>query len=166
MNVSNGAHDTSARNDNRRLQFVDILVRPMHFDDLPDVLAVESMSYAEPWDTATFEEFLKRPDARLVVAMEKHRVVGYGGVSIDGSVSRVLSVAVSPASRQRSVGRRLMLGLVTASVEAGAKCLRLEVRFGNRPARRLYESLGLRILAVRRAYYVDDDALIMGSDLV
>ena len=51
-----------------------------------------------------------------------------------------------------------------SAVEAGAQCLRLEVRFKNAAARRLYERLGLSVLAVRRNYYPDDDALIMGVD--
>ena len=46
-----------------------------------------------------------------------------------------------------------------------AQCLGLEVRFKNDPARRLYEGLGLSVLAVRRNYYPDDDALMMGGDL-
>jgi ribosomal-protein-alanine N-acetyltransferase len=47
--------------------------------------------------------------------------------------------------------------------ERGATCSTLEVRAGNEAAVRLYESLGYRTVATRRAYYPDnrEDALVM-----
>jgi ribosomal-protein-alanine N-acetyltransferase len=136
----------------------------MTADDVAHVLAVENSSYTDPWTADMFISALGQEQHRLVVACADDGLVGYGVLRVDDWVGRVLSVAVEPLHRDRRVGRAIMLDLVRLAVEAGAQCLRLEVRFKNDSARRLYEGVGLSVLAVRRNYYPDDDALIMGID--
>jgi len=142
-----------------------VVVRQMTENDLPDVLVVEASSYADPWTSEMFTSALGHEDHRLVVACADGCAIGYGVVRIDEWVGRVLSVAVEPSHRNQAIGRAIMLDLIRLAVEAGAQCLRLEVRFKNDPARRLYEGVGMSVLAVRRNYYPDDDAVIMGLDL-
>ena len=141
-----------------------IVVRTMTEEDVAGVLVVENASYADPWTADMFTSALAHGQHRLVVACADSGPIGYGVVRIDDWVGRVLSVAVDPSHRNRRVGRAIMLELVRSTLDAGARCLRLEVRFKNESARRLYEGLGLGVLAVRRNYYPDDDALIMGID--
>jgi ribosomal-protein-alanine N-acetyltransferase len=54
-----------------------------------------------------------------------------------------------------------MLRLVSAALEAGARSLTLEVRVSNAAAQALYRRFGMAPVGVRKAYYVDEDALIM-----
>jgi ribosomal protein S18 acetylase RimI-like enzyme len=52
-----------------------------------------------------------------------------------------LSIAVVASRRHEGIGRRLLVGLIQASVNQGYAALSLSVREAN-PARRLYESVG------------------------
>jgi ribosomal-protein-alanine N-acetyltransferase len=136
----------------------------MTAEDVAAVLVIESLSYTDPWTADVFLSALGQERHRFVVACADGEPIGYGAVRIDDWVGQVLSVAVEPSHRNHRIGRAVMLELVRSAREAGAQCLRLEVRFKNDSARRLYTSLGLTVLAVRRNYYPDDDALIMGID--
>jgi ribosomal-protein-alanine N-acetyltransferase len=141
-----------------------VVVRTMTAEDVAAVLVIESLSYTDPWTADVFLSALAEDHHRLLVACADGELVGYGAVRIDEWVGQVLSVAVEPSHRNHRIGRAIMLELVRSARAAGAQSLRLEVRFKNDSARRLYEGLGLTVLAVRRNYYPDDDALIMGID--
>jgi ribosomal-protein-alanine N-acetyltransferase len=145
-------------------QQLPVVVRRMTEEDVAGVLVVENSSYTDPWTADMFMSALSQEQHRLVVAWADGGPIGYGVVRIDDWVGQVLSVAVDPSHRNQAVGRAIMLELIRLAAEGGAECLRLEVRFKNDSARRLYEGLGLSVLAVRQNYYPDDDALIMGVD--
>ena len=65
-------------------------------------------------------------------------VHGYGFISEDVPE---LSIAVIASRRHEGIGRRLLEGLIQASVAQGYTALSLSVNDGN-PARRLYELVG------------------------
>jgi ribosomal-protein-alanine N-acetyltransferase len=78
-----------------------------------------------------------------------------------GDEAHVTNILVAPEARNRRIGLRLMLGLIDAAIEMGARHLTLEVRSGNQAARALYARLGLAPVGMRKGYYADDDALVM-----
>lgn len=59
-----------------------------------------------------------------------------------------LSIAVIASRRHEGIGRRLLVGLIEASVAQGYGALSLSVNTGN-PARHLYESVGFRTVSER-----------------
>lgn len=67
---------------------------------------------------------------------------GYGFVAEDVPE---LSIAVIATHRHVGIGRRLLVGLIEASLEQGCEALSLSVREAN-PARRLYESAGFEVV--------------------
>jgi ribosomal-protein-alanine N-acetyltransferase len=69
----------------------------------------------------------------------------------------VLNVAVAPEVRRRGVGTRLMSAALAYAEEKRVRIVLLEVRRSNRPALRLYRSLGFSVLGVRPRYYGDND---------
>jgi [ribosomal protein S18]-alanine N-acetyltransferase len=75
----------------------------------------------------------------------------------------LLAVGVLPQARRQGVGRRLLEHVLAAVRASGGRRVLLEVAQSNTAARRLYESLGFRVLDVRRGYYpiTGDDALVM-----
>ena len=79
----------------------------------------------------------------------------------------VLNVAVASEERRRGVARALLEEMTERGRLGGAVLATLEVRRSNRPAIRLYESLGYRQVGVRPNYYVDEgeDAIVMNADL-
>ena len=70
---------------------------------------------------------------------------GYGFIAEDVPE---LSIAVVESRRHEGVGRRLLVGLIDASLAQGFAAISLSVREAN-PARRLYESVGF-VLQERR----------------
>ena len=72
---------------------------------------------------------------------------GYGFVAEDVPE---LSIAVIASRRHEGIGRRLLVGLIEASVAQGHAALSLSVNIGN-PARGLYESVGFQIVETRES---------------
>lgn len=78
-----------------------------------------------------------------------------------GEDAHVTTLAVEESERRLRLGTRLMLDLVECSLERGARHLTLEVRLSNTGAQRLYSRFGMAPVGVRKAYYRDEDALVM-----
>src|SRR5437870_12996588 len=129
----------------------------MRREDVAAVLDIERRSFAQPWSRAFFEKELRRPFARLVVAVEDGQpgptVIGYACRWRVTDEVHVLNVAVHPERRGRGFGRLLVEGIVGEARSSRARVVYLEVRAGNVVARRLYLSLGFRELGVRRVYF-------------
>ena len=142
-----------------------MMVRPLAHSDLGAVLAIERVSFVDPWSETLFEEELAREDRIWLVACEGEALLGFGGVMIVGDESHLLDFAVEPTARGRGVGRQLFWALASASVAAGGRCMTLEVRPSNTEALGLYHSAGFEIEGVRPGYYVEtgEDALVLWS---
>ncbi len=146
------------------------MIGPMTQDDLPDVLAIEALSFPTPWSEVVFRDELAHPDSVVLVWRDAGRVVGTivyrvvpgeAGVEID-----LHQVAVHPDTRRAGLGRRLVEHLITDARARGATRVTLEVRRDNIAAHALYARLGFERLAVRRGYYADgEDALILARGL-
>ena len=72
------------------------------------------------------------------------------------------NVIVEAESRRRGVGAALVRAVLAAARSAGVLSVILEVRESNRPALRLYESIGFRMEGRRKNYYQEpaEDALL------
>jgi ribosomal-protein-alanine N-acetyltransferase len=141
-----------------------VAVRAMRLDDVPQVHAIERLSFSSPWPAQAFEQELTgNPMARYVVANVADLVVGFAGVWLMVDEGHITTFGVHPHWRRRGVGRRLMLELVEIATDLGAARMTLEVRVSNEAAQRLYRSFGFTAAGRRRAYYTDDgeDALVM-----
>ena len=75
--------------------------------------------------------------------------------------AHVTTLAVKTGVRKAGLGTRLMLQLIAAGLERGARYLTLEVRATNEGAQRLYNRFGMDPVGVRKNYYRGDDAVIM-----
>lgn len=75
----------------------------------------------------------------------------------------VIDIGTHPSHRRRGAARSLLLQLAAHARSLGSRVMVLEVRKSNRPAIRLYESLGFTVARVRRDYYADpgEDGLEM-----
>lgn len=136
------------------------VIRPFRSDDLPAAVALEQANQATPWSETVFRDELASEN-RAYLTADDEGVVGFGGVMVVGDEAHVTNILVAPEARNRRIGLRLMLGLIDAAIDMGARHLTLEVRSGNQAARALYARLGLAPVGVRKGYYADDDALVM-----
>jgi ribosomal-protein-alanine N-acetyltransferase len=139
---------------------MELVVRSLTEDDLPVVVAMEQANQTAPWSEGIFREEMAA-DNRVYLTAHDEDLVGFGGVMVIGEEAHVTNLLVAPQARRRRIGLRLMIGLIDAAVEMGARHLTLEVRSGNEAARALYTRLGMAPVGVRKGYYADDDALIL-----
>jgi ribosomal-protein-alanine N-acetyltransferase len=138
-----------------------ISFRPMAADDIPTVLDIERRTYPQPWSEGIFLDELSQPGRIYLVAEIEGEMIGFAGLMLVEDDAHVTTLAVDTVARQRGVGTRLMLELIAAGLERGARNLTLEVRATNEGAQRLYNRFGLAAVGVRKHYYRDDDAVIM-----
>jgi len=134
-------------------------------EDLRAVEALQDRTFANAWGVEAIRWELENTDvARLFVArLADGRLVGYCACWAVFDELQVNSLAVAEDWRRRGIGRRVMAFAIQETAAEGVRSATLEVRRSNEAARRLYESLGFRVEAIRRDYYQNprEDALIL-----
>ena len=89
-------------------------------------------------------------------------LIAQGGIMLFGAEMHIVTIAVLPAWRGRSIGEWLLLALLALGREEGAHTATLEVRVSNEIAQRLYRRAGFEAVGYRRRYYPDkEDARIL-----
>lgn len=81
----------------------------------------------------------------LLAYDERGEVAGVAALAVRGRRGWVAGLAVVPGQRGRGRGRELMSALLARARSIGLGRLSLEVLAANTPARRLYESEGMRV---------------------
>jgi ribosomal-protein-alanine N-acetyltransferase len=137
-----------------------IAIRAFQPEDVAAALALEVANQFQPWTEGIFNDELSAENRTYLVA-EDGVLCGFGGVMLIGDEAHITNLLVAPEHRGQGIGRRLMIGLIEAAIDEGARHLTLEVRSENEAARSLYSGLGLAPVGMRPGYYDDDDALIM-----
>ncbi len=136
-----------------------ITIRAFESEDVAAALVLEETHQFQPWTEGIFNDELSA-ESRTYLVAEDGVVCGFGGVMLVGDEAHITNLLVAAEHRGQGIGRRLMIGLIEAAIEEGARHLTLEVRSENEAARSLYSGLGLAPVGVRPGYYDDDDALI------
>jgi len=141
-----------------------IIFKEMDLEHLPEVVAIEEVSFPTPWSLFAFtHEVMQNNFAYYIVALDKRRVVGYAGMWMIMDEAHITNVAVHPQYRGRRIGLKLMEGLMEWAALRGVDRMTLEVRPSNIAARNLYEGLGFIECGRRKGYYSDnnEDAIVM-----
>lgn len=139
-----------------------VTLRPARLEDLAAMLAIERLSFPDPWSKASMREEI---DSTLPpwVAVLDGSVLGY--VCLWGALDErhITNLAVHPDFRHRGVGSLLLSTAIEAARQEHCRTLLLEVRPSNVTARRLYSALGFVELYRRRGYYISpsEDGLVM-----
>jgi ribosomal-protein-alanine N-acetyltransferase len=144
-----------------------IVFKEMDLEHLPEVVAIEEVSFPTPWSIFSFTyEVLQNNFAYYIVALDKRQVVGYAGMWVIMDEAHITNVAVHPQYRGTHVGLSLMEELMERAASMGVDRMTLEVRPSNIVARNLYEALGFTECGRRKGYYSDnnEDAIIMGKN--
>lgn len=142
-------------------------IRPATRADVPALLALEQLSFPDPWSERGMLESLEPPNGGGLVAVSAQGVIGYLITREVGGSGEILNLAIAPGVRRRGVGEELLRVGLTGLAARGVGEVFLEVRESNHPARGLYERAGFRVVGARRGYYRSpaEDALVMRLEI-
>ena len=152
-----------------------LAVGPLMLTDLESVMELETVSFPSPWSLATYHSELTRnsrsrylkvgpalPPGFGATGAAPPSLIAQGGFMLFGAEMHIVTIAVLPAWRGRSIGEWLLLALLALGREEGAHTATLEVRVSNEIALRLYSRAGFESVGYRRRYYPDkEDARIL-----
>jgi ribosomal-protein-alanine N-acetyltransferase len=166
-----------------RLMFV---VEPMAVADLPQVMAIERLSFSAPWSERAYRYEIERNDHSVMLVVRSRRVagpggaegllrrlhlvrsslppvLGYGGLWLLVDEAHISTLAVHPEWRGHGLGELLLLSLLDWGARMGAQSATLEVRVSNHIAQGLYEKYWFDVAGRQPRYYSDnnEDAYIM-----
>jgi ribosomal-protein-alanine N-acetyltransferase len=138
----------------------------MQAADIEAVVDIEKLCFSTFWPVNAYINEMANRCAWYAVAKMGDRVVGYGGMWVIMDEAHITTLAVLPELRRQGLGLRLMDAMLREAIRRGARRSTLEVRRSNLAAITLYERLGYRGAAVRKAYYSDtrEDALVMWAE--
>jgi len=143
-----------------------IQIVKMNESHISAVAALEKCCFSDPWSEKSVASELTNPLSLWLVAMEGEQTVGYVGSQTVMDETDMMNIAVDPDFRRQGIAEMLINALVEALDSRGSRCLTLEVRASNDPAKNLYEKLGFLQIGRRKNYYRNprEDALILRKE--
>ena len=143
-----------------------MMIVNMNESHVAQMAALEKICFSDPWSENSVASELKNPLSCWLVAEEDGEVAGYVGSQTVMDESDMMNVAVHPDYRRKGIAEKLVMELVEALKKRDSRCLTLEVRASNEPARALYEKLGFVQVGLRKNYYRNprEDALILRKE--
>ena len=160
------------------------MLRYMRLDDIPQVVAVDSLSFPSPWSPASYAFEITNNSTSHMIVIEGRRlssagwrrvgqrlggppeppvIAGYAGMWNISGEAHVSTIAVHPEWRGHGLGEALLNGLLTRAIALNSEYSVLEVRVSNLSAQGLYRKYGYEIVGDRKGYYRDnnEDAYMM-----
>jgi ribosomal-protein-alanine N-acetyltransferase len=141
-----------------------ISIVPLNVELVPQVAAIEAISFSEPWSEHAYMEICEKEEYFYLVAVdETGKALGMCGLLIGPFEAEVMNVAVHPDHRGHGIAMKMMQALLKEGEKRGVKEFTLEVRTGNAPAIHVYETCGFVGEGIRPKFYTKpvEDALIM-----
>lgn len=144
-----------------------MMIIEMTADHVPQVAELEKLCFSDPWSEKSVASELENKLALWLVALDGDSVAGYIGSQTVIDETDMMNVAVHPDYRRHGIAEALVGALVDALKKRGSRCLTLEVRASNDPAKKLYEKIGFIQVGLRKNYYRNprEDALILRKEL-
>ena len=138
----------------------------MNDEHVSQVAQLEKRCFNDPWSENSIAYELTNPLSYWLVAEEGGFVLGYVGSQSVMDEADMMNIAVHPDYRRLGIAGRLVEALVTALKDRKVRCLTLEVRASNEPAKALYRALGFVQAGRRPNYYRNprEDALILRKE--
>jgi ribosomal-protein-alanine N-acetyltransferase len=141
-----------------------VRIRPLTVARLDEVLAIERVSFSDPWSREMFRSELMIGGGTYARLAERDgALVGYLCAVLVADEAHVGNLAVDPSERRQGVAQLLLDDLVEAARSRGARRVTLEVRESNENARKFYYKNEFIDIAIRKNYYRNpsEDAIVM-----
>ncbi len=143
-----------------------MIIREFKRRDVKRVLEIEKASFSDPYPENILVDIYNL-GAGFLVAQEDNRVVGYIIFWIKyEDEGHIISIAVDKSYRRQDVGSKLVETSLDVFNKFNVKEIKLEVRVGNKGARKFYINMGFIEEKIDENYYEDlEDAVIMSRYL-
>ena len=130
--------------------------------DLDKVLELERISFKFPYNMDTLAHYVRLGSAAFLVCEVRGDIIGYViSQWRTGGTGSIVSIAVSPAHRNRGIGSTL-LDHAIAKMRDRISVVELQVPVSNADAVRFYQGRGFGVTRVLHSYYPDcEDAFLM-----
>lgn len=135
-----------------------IIIREAHLGDLPPILEMEHLCFAEDsFSSAQFVYLITKGKGAFYVAETGGKPVAYLSLSFNSRTHnlRIYSIAVHPDCRGLKLGQLLMDKTFEYAREHKARKISLEVKVTNQPAIGLYRKNGFEATHIICKYYHD-----------
>jgi [ribosomal protein S18]-alanine N-acetyltransferase len=142
------------------------LIRRALPTDVAAIVAIEDVSFPDPWEQGVFLEALTYYPTTYFVAVVDGTIVGFlvGALEDTGEniYGHICNLAVSPRFRHRGIGRLLVTRSEHQFALEMATAVQLEARVSNGAAQKFYRSMGYQNVFGIESYYANgEDALVM-----
>ena len=143
-----------------------MIIREFKRPDIKRVLEIEKASFSDPYPANILIDIYNL-GAGFLVAQENNRIVGYIIFWIKyEDEGHIISIAVDKNFRRLEVGTKLVESSIEAFRKFNVNRIKLEVRVGNKGARKFYSKIGFEEEKIVEEYYEDlEDAVIMGKQM-
>lgn len=142
-----------------------VSTRPASEDDLQQVEKIEGYSNRPPWSKAAFQAELSKKFSHFWVLTDDETdesVHAYVVFSLPGDQVHIQTLGVERQCRRQGYAKKIIRDVVNFAMRNHAVSVALEVRKGNDPAIKLYQSLGFVVVHTRKNGYPDgEDAFSM-----
>ena len=124
-------------------------------DHADELAQCHAKLFDQPWDAASFQQFLSHPGSVALIARQGNpqQTVGFIVGQLAADEAEILTFGVDKEWQRLGIGRRLIEGLQRAAIKGEAKKLYLEVAEDNLPALVLYSRVGFKEAGRRKGYY-------------
>lgn len=139
-------------------------IRRMTLEDIPAVVALDSLSFSLPWPERSFRfELTDNPASRCWVMELDGRIVGMIVAWLLVDEVHIATIATHPHHRRQGIAGKLLMHALRYMFKEGAVSSFLEVRENNLAAQEMYRKIGYEAVGRRKGYYKDtnEDAILM-----
>jgi ribosomal-protein-alanine N-acetyltransferase len=141
-----------------------ISIREAEIVDVPAIYKLSSCfsGATEGWTQAGIEEIIKnRQGYYALVAEWNGEIIGYALTRFAWGKLHLMDIVVKEEMRSRGVGKKMMKQLIDLAKSKALSEVYLEVRAGNIPAIKLYQSFAFKTRFMFRGLYDGEDGIAM-----
>ena len=140
------------------------MVRSMQLEDIEQVYRLGNLLNKNFSKTINLAQILEDSFTRVLVYEKNGKILGFiMYTELEESID-ILNIYVKEEYRHQKIASNL-LDMMFSTMKDTVKLMTLEVRKDNKSAISLYQKFGFEIVHVRRKYYGDMDAYLMGRRL-
>ena len=143
------------------------MIVPAKLYHLEEIIAIENSAFNKPWTRNQIKNDIQSDmDSENWVYIMDELVVGYIFGWLIHDEFHLNNIAVHPEYLRRSIGKELILHIISRVISHDIKVILLEVSANNISAQKCYQSLGFIQMGIRKDYYSKgDDAILYNLDL-